>query len=63
MAIFNEQPVTKIIGAEDLGFDSRAGQIELSVAKGSPPLRRFFGAEAQALSRGDGLRHSLHALV
>ena len=25
-------------------FDSRAGQIGHSVANGSPPLRRFFGA-------------------
>ena len=27
-----------------LGFNSRAGHIELSVTNGSPPLRRFFGA-------------------
>ena len=26
------------------GFDSRVGQIGHSVANGSPPLRRFFGA-------------------
>ena len=32
------------IGAVDLGFDYRAGQIGYSVANGSPPLRRFFGA-------------------
>ena len=33
-----------------------------SVANGSPPLRRFFrSCVAQALSRGDGDRHSLHA--
>ena len=34
------------------GFDTRAGQIERSVANGSPPLRRF--CVVQALSRGDG---------
>ena len=32
------------ICAGGLGFDSRAGQIGHSVANGSPPLRRFFGA-------------------
>ena len=33
-----------------------------SVANDSPPLRRFFGAVfAEALSRGDGHRNSLHA--
>ena len=37
---------------EILGFDSRAGQIEHSVANGSPPLCW--------LSRGDGPRQSLH---
>ena len=43
------------IGAGGLGFDYRAGQIGHSVAKGSTPLRRCFGAvlpAAQALSCG-----------
>ena len=46
-------------GAEGLGFESRTGQIGRGVANSSPPLRRF--CNAQALSRGDGRRHSLHA--
>ena len=42
-----DQPVSSVathiaIGAESLGIDSRASQIELSVANGSPPY--FFGA-------------------
>ena len=32
------------INAEGLGLNSQAGQIEHSVANGSQPLRRFFGA-------------------
>ena len=32
------------IGAGGLGFHFRVGQIRQSVANGSPPLRRFFGA-------------------
>ena len=28
----------------DLGFESQVGKIGHSVAEGSPPLRRFFGA-------------------
>ena len=32
------------IGAGGLGFENRAGLIKHSVANGSPPLRRFFGA-------------------
>ena len=32
------------MGARGLGFDYRAGQIGHSVANGSLPLRRFFGA-------------------
>ena len=36
--------MVKDIGAEGLGFDSRAGQIGPSLANGSLPLRRFFGA-------------------
>ena len=43
-----------------LGFNSRAGQIDHSVANGSPPLRRFFGvALPQTLSCGVGPRHLL----
>ena len=42
------------IDAEGLGFNSQAGQIGHSVANGSPPMRRFFGANAQALTRGVG---------
>ena len=46
------------IGAEGLGFDSRAGKIQRSVANGSPSLRHFFGAVLpQALSCGDEPRH------
>ena len=41
------------IGAEGMGFDSRAGPI----ASGSPPLRPFFGAVAEALNRGNRSRH------
>ena len=33
-----------VIGAGGLALDSRADQIGLNVANGSPPLRRFFGA-------------------
>ena len=48
-----------VIGAGGLG--SIPGKIILgTLANGSPPLRRF--SIAQALSRGDGPRHSLHAL-
>ena len=32
------------IGAGGLRFDYRTGQIGRSVANGSPPLQRFFGA-------------------
>ena len=32
------------VSVEGMGFDSHAGQIKRSVAKDSPPLRRFFGA-------------------
>ena len=32
------------IGAVDLGFDFRAGQIARSVSQDSLPLRRFLGA-------------------
>ena len=31
-------------GAGGWGFDSRTGKIQHSIAIGSPPLRRFFGA-------------------
>ena len=57
MAAFNllvyqvqfEQPVCSVykhiaIDVGGLGFDYRVGQIGHSVANGSPPLRRFFGA-------------------
>ena len=43
-------------GTGGLRFDSLAGQIGHSVASGLPPLRRSFGAVAQALSRRDGPR-------
>ena len=33
-----------LIGAGGVGFDSRASQIGLGVANGSPSLPRFFGA-------------------
>ena len=50
------------IGGGGLGFDTRVGQTEHIVANGSPSLRGFVGAVLpQALSRGDGPRHSLHA--
>ena len=39
------------IGAGDLGFDSRAAQVELSVANGSPPLPRLFYCHHSAPSR------------
>ena len=32
------------IDAEGLGLNSQAGQVRHSVANGSQPLRRFFGA-------------------
>ena len=43
------------IVAGGLGFDYGASQIGHTVANGSPPLRRFFGAVcvAQTLNRGD----------
>ena len=42
------------IGAGDLGFGP-------SIANCSPPVMCFFGAVlSQALSRGDGFRHSIH---
>ena len=47
------------ICAGGLGFDSRVDQIRPSIANGSPPQQRFVGAEAP--SRADGPRHSLHA--
>ena len=44
--------------AGGLRFKSRAGQIEHSVANGSPPLRLFFESScvARAQRRGDGPR-------
>ena len=54
--------VTRVaVGAGGLGFDSRAGQFERSVANGSPPLRSFLSCVVQAPGRGDGPRHSLRA--
>ena len=50
------------IGAEGLGFDSRACQIGHSVVNGSSLQRSFFGAAsvaAQALSSGGEVHHSL----
>ena len=44
-----------------MGFDSRVSHIGHSVAKGLPPLQYFSNCAAQALSHGDGPRHSLHA--
>ena len=37
------------IGAESVGFDSQAGQIEHIIPNGSPPLRCFFGAVLSSL--------------
>ena len=51
------------MGAGSLEFDSRAVQIGYSVANGSPPLRCFFEAAAQALYRGDGPRYWFRASV
>ena len=46
------------IGAEDLGFNSRAGCIGRSVATAAMFLR---SCVTQVLNRGDGSRHLLHA--
>ena len=46
-------------GSKGRGFDSRARPNGRSVANGSPPLRRFFEAIFQALSREDGPRCTL----
>ena len=48
-----------VIGARDLGFDSRASQIGHSVANGSPPLRRFCVALALSREMIPGTRYSL----
>ena len=45
--------------AAGFGFNSCVGQIGRSVGHGSAPLQRF--CAAQAFSRGNGPRHSLHA--
>ena len=52
-----------VSGAGGLRFDSRAGQIGLSVANGLPPLRHFFESSCVARTqwRGDGAANSLHA--
>ena len=48
------------IGGIGLGFDFRAGQIG-TVLPTAATLSMFFrSCVAQALSRGDGSRHSLH---
>ena len=52
------------VGAVGLGFASWAGQIGHNFASDLPSLRYFLelrGCVAQALSRREGLRHSLHA--
>ena len=52
----------KTIGVGGLGFESQAGQIRHSVANGSPPLRRFFGAvffRRYALEINPATRHTL----
>ena len=46
--------------ATGVGFQSRVAQTEHSVAKGSSPLRRFFGA---VLPRRNRPRHSLQAFA
>ena len=48
------------IGAKGLEFDSLASPFGNSIAKGSPFL---CSSVAPALNRGDGPRHSLHALA
>ena len=48
------------IGARGPRFDSRVGQIGISAANESPPMRCFL---AQALSRGDESRRSLQVSV
>ena len=40
------------IGAEGLGFDSRAGHVGHSVANGLQPLRYLFGAEQSSAKPG-----------
>ena len=47
------------VDVEGCGFDFWADQIRRSVSSGSPPFLR--SCVAQALSREDGPRHSLHA--
>ena len=40
----NHSATLPTIDVEGLGFNSQAGRIGHTVANGSPPLRRFFGA-------------------
>ena len=51
------------VGAEGLEFVSRAGEVVLNVANASLPAAAMFlrSCVAQALSRKDDPRHSLHA--
>ena len=50
-----------IIDAMGLGFDSRAGQIGHSRQRLVTAAMIFRSCVVQALNRGDGYRHSLHA--
>ena len=57
-----------VFGAGGLRFKSRAGQIEHSVANGSPPLRHFFKKSSVGVLPGHndaemGPANSLHALA
>ena len=50
------------IGAEGMGFDSWADPIGRTVAKGLPPLRRFFGfmlQQRKAAGMGRVTRYAL----
>ena len=54
---FAQLPSQPAIGAGGQGFKSRVGQIGQRLATAATFLR---SCVAQALSRGDGLRNSLH---
>ena len=45
--------------AEGLRFNSQAGQIGHTIANGSPPLRRFFGAALPGAHPRNRAHHSL----
>ena len=52
------------IGARDVGFDYRAGQISHSVANGTSPLRCFLGAvlsRCEAAEMGPTTRYTLRS--